>query len=1183
MTAFALADSSGAVHVAASAHHTLVLTRDGEMYSCGLGKGGRLGTGHEKSLPHPAHIAALSRHVVTHCAAAENHSLCCTRDGQVFAWGSNRFGQITSSSSHNNHFKPGQDKNSNQNGHNSTAMFTTPKRVEELRNIKCILVAAGEKHSVALTRDGQVYTWGDNASGQLGRRTRHQKGPVDRVDALWNNDRVAIDISASDHSTLALVQAPTTGIHQAVYSWGHGNPFPIRIQLQTADQQDFASNKNSNGDAAAGLDINPVAVACGKHHNVVLTKNGSVYTWGFHAESLGNNNNSATRQSQQQNQSSNSTRLANRVSLPEKAVAVSASDNHTGVVTDRGHLYTWGATFDKNVMGHEGVRYQPSPKRVEGVHRAIGVAVAKEHTVLLMGTAFPPLPEVPVDNAVLSLECLAARRVMRHVDLFNVVPVALLADKNQSWWLQQYCRDFIRLNLDGVLLVGRKGEMDLYLNACLQEPYPCLEPDDPLIHPLVSEVLHPNQYEDRDGWVRACQDLLSRLPVAARVKYLQQQQRKESFSKQSFQLHTSAGQPSVLRGRASSFHERHHGQQEQQQQQQQQQFSSSLETGVQGCSERCLVLTAGLQALTVDRDILSKHACLSKELRGIRKRLGQIAKLVAREQGTGAKVKEECRLTAEEMNKLARKPLLEADLIHLEQAMAKLDIMMGQRNLVSSKDRSERDVTESVADNPSTDGQHHQKKGAAMAADSKAPTMETDPLTEDTDTKFDCRLCNVCCPDAHSLELHRQGRKHRNRLLQAQKEREAQTAASLERTKLCATKPAGSSDQVSTTNASPTVSFQKKKKKTSPWSSDPVQPRYKLAPPPHSIVPPVKAPGMSWGIKPTESPSGNGATSVASANFRSILAEQENKQKAKQRAVTASPKLSATALPTAKLLSPGPLPPLKAAPWMTAPVARIPMPATKPISTRPTTASPTIPKPVQPTVASPNTSTPNSKSGSGKKVSLAEFMTSPRKAPKIPDTSKAAPWSSPQAVPTPSTPTGSGGSAPGIPVAPGTPAGGLSLADIQREEESLKSHQDQNLARDAKWYIQRRGRVGSFSTIVEEEAKREEAMRLMVEEQYRIQEEIERLNLQKQQQQEEEEQQKTMKEKKKGKGRRKKKPNRSNSDGGKGDGKSSAQSETKKTVKRNRNRNKKQQATTSKTVSDTARNETGTPTTVVST
>ena len=38
----------------------------------------------------------------------------------------------------------------------------------ELKHSFVVGVACGERHSVALTRLGEVYCWGDNKSGQLG-------------------------------------------------------------------------------------------------------------------------------------------------------------------------------------------------------------------------------------------------------------------------------------------------------------------------------------------------------------------------------------------------------------------------------------------------------------------------------------------------------------------------------------------------------------------------------------------------------------------------------------------------------------------------------------------------------------------------------------------------------------------------------------------------------------------------------------------------------------------------------------------------------------------------------------------------------------------------------------------------------------------------------------------------------
>jgi alpha-tubulin suppressor-like RCC1 family protein len=89
------------VAVAASTHHTLVLTRTGCLFAFGDGKSGRLGTGDARNRNLPVRILGrLTRRVVTGIAAAEDHSLCCTEDGAVFSWGSNGFGQLGHSLGH---------------------------------------------------------------------------------------------------------------------------------------------------------------------------------------------------------------------------------------------------------------------------------------------------------------------------------------------------------------------------------------------------------------------------------------------------------------------------------------------------------------------------------------------------------------------------------------------------------------------------------------------------------------------------------------------------------------------------------------------------------------------------------------------------------------------------------------------------------------------------------------------------------------------------------------------------------------------------------------------------------------------------------------------------------------------------------------------------------------------------
>jgi hypothetical protein len=204
------------------------------------------------------------------------------------------------------------------------------------------------------------------------------------------------------------------------------------------------------------------------------------------------------------------------------AVAVSASENHTAILTATGSLFTFGDTYKPNIMGHEGVRWQPEPKRVPGVHQAVGVSASKEHTVLLIATIFPEIPRhishVSARN-MSTLEEIVGTIVAEHVDLFNVIPILVIAERTRTPHLLRYCREFIKMNLEGVLNVGQRSAMDCYLNEQLLDStgllYEHVEAKDDACHPLIRDVVFAGSLQkpqDKNGlidnlesWFRACE------------------------------------------------------------------------------------------------------------------------------------------------------------------------------------------------------------------------------------------------------------------------------------------------------------------------------------------------------------------------------------------------------------------------------------------------------------------------------------------------------------------------------------------------------------------------------------------------------------------------------------------------------------------------------------------------------
>ena len=131
-------------------YHTLALTADHQVYSWGRGEFGQLGLGHDNNEMEPKLIETLAKEgPVLTLAAGENHSLACMQTGEVWSWGYGQQGQL---------------------GHGEGKNEKTPRRISFFtqRNIAVTQVAAGWRHSLALTTDSHVYSWGHGDKGQLG-------------------------------------------------------------------------------------------------------------------------------------------------------------------------------------------------------------------------------------------------------------------------------------------------------------------------------------------------------------------------------------------------------------------------------------------------------------------------------------------------------------------------------------------------------------------------------------------------------------------------------------------------------------------------------------------------------------------------------------------------------------------------------------------------------------------------------------------------------------------------------------------------------------------------------------------------------------------------------------------------------------------------------------------------------
>lgn len=132
--------------VAAGASHTLALDYFGNVFSWGSNIYGQLGTGNTTSMNSPVKVNL--NYPIKDLAAGNGFSLALRSNGLVYTWGVNSSGQL---------------------GLGTLENTSTPLQVSSvIETLTMAGVAAGEKHAMAITNDGDIYGWGNNTKFQLG-------------------------------------------------------------------------------------------------------------------------------------------------------------------------------------------------------------------------------------------------------------------------------------------------------------------------------------------------------------------------------------------------------------------------------------------------------------------------------------------------------------------------------------------------------------------------------------------------------------------------------------------------------------------------------------------------------------------------------------------------------------------------------------------------------------------------------------------------------------------------------------------------------------------------------------------------------------------------------------------------------------------------------------------------------
>ena len=186
---------------AAGRGHTVVVTENGDVWSCGGNFWGQLGTGDRERRMSPTRIpkSMFEGAVVLMIACGADHSVATTSAGRVWTWGGGGRSQL---------------------GLGDTQYRSVPTLLapECFGSEYIVMVAAGDDHTLAVDRaEGDVWTWGYGGEGALGHNDCVDRAvpTLVRSDPAFCRAKVVL-LAAGAHHSLAVAA------DGSIWTWGNG-------------------------------------------------------------------------------------------------------------------------------------------------------------------------------------------------------------------------------------------------------------------------------------------------------------------------------------------------------------------------------------------------------------------------------------------------------------------------------------------------------------------------------------------------------------------------------------------------------------------------------------------------------------------------------------------------------------------------------------------------------------------------------------------------------------------------------------------------------------------------------------------------------------------------------------------------------------------------------------------------
>lgn len=305
---------------------------------------------HLRSRKHALSLALTSKDMLNTVSAQYNKQLGNTKVIAVAAGGTHSLlltdnGQVFSFG----------DGNNGKLGHGNEKSYFTPTEIPSLTNI--VQIAAGSHHSLFLTEDGTALSCGAGCNGELGHGNKNRYNTPTEIPNLNNIAQIAM----GRFSSLFLTQDGR--VLSCGSAWGskygydnHGN---------------YGANRNLTPTEIPNLD-KIVQIAAGENHILLLTQDGKVLSCGGGLEwQLGHGNQSEYD-------------IPTEIQNLDNIVQIAAGLYSSFFLTSDGRVFSCGTGYVGQLgHGNRDKIHTPTEVKIPGQPKIVEIAAGDHHTLLL--------------------------------------------------------------------------------------------------------------------------------------------------------------------------------------------------------------------------------------------------------------------------------------------------------------------------------------------------------------------------------------------------------------------------------------------------------------------------------------------------------------------------------------------------------------------------------------------------------------------------------------------------------------------------------------------------------------------------------------------------------------------------------------------------------------------------------